>query len=69
MESDRPIWMTNLFEGRSFMGNEGIAFVLKELSYVTIGLFTAAIALIVHFSSTIRRKEKQGTNKIIFEDL
>lgn len=53
MESVRPIWMTNLFEGMSFMENEGIALVLKGLSYVTLGLLTAAIAFIIHFFKVI----------------
>ena len=53
MESVRPIWMTNLFEGTSFMKNEGVAFVLKGLSFVTLGLLTAAILFIVHLIKVI----------------
>ena len=53
MESVRPIWMTNLFEGTSFMNNEGIAFVLKALSFLTLGLLTAAILFIIHFFKVI----------------
>ena len=53
MESVRPIWMTNLFEGTSFMQNEGVAFVLKGLSFVTLGLLTAAILFIVHLIKVI----------------
>lgn len=53
MESVRPLWMTNLFEGTSFMHNEGVAFVLKGLSFVTLGLLTAAVFFIVHFFKAI----------------
>lgn len=53
MESVRPIWMTNLFEGTSFMNNEGIAFVLKALSFLSLGLLTAAILFIIHFFKVI----------------
>ena len=53
MESVRPLWMTNLFEGTSFMQNEGVAFVLKGLSFVTLGLLTAAVFFIVHFFKVI----------------
>ena len=53
MESVRPIWMTNLFEGMSFMENGGVAFVLKMLSFLTLGLLTAAVAFIIHFFKVI----------------
>lgn len=53
MESVRPIWMTNLFEGTSFMENEAIAFVVKAFSFFTLGLLTAAIAFIIHFFKVI----------------
>ena len=53
MESVRPLWMTNLFEGTSFMNNGGVAFVLKGLSFVTLGLLTAAIFFIIHFFKAI----------------
>lgn len=53
MESIRPLWMTNLFEGTSFMENEGIAFVLKGLSFFTLGLLTAAIFFIIHLIKAI----------------
>lgn len=53
MESVRPIWMMNLFEGTSFMENEGVAFVLKALSFLTLGLLTAAIVFIIHFFKVI----------------
>ena len=53
MESVRPIWMTNLFEGTSFMSNEGIAFVLKAISFLTLGLLTAAIFFVIHFFKVI----------------
>ncbi len=43
----RPIWMTNIFEGTSFMQNEGIAFVCKAISFITLGLLTAAIYFII----------------------
>ncbi len=53
MESVRPVWMTNLFEGTSFMDNEGVAFVLKAFSFLTLGLLTAAIFFVIHFFKTI----------------
>ena len=53
MDSVRPVWMTNLFEGTSFMKNEGIAFVLKAISFLTLGLLTAAFAFIIHFIKVI----------------
>lgn len=53
MESVRPIWMTNLFEGTSFMQNEATAFVVKVLSFLTLGLLTAAVAFIIHFFKVI----------------
>lgn len=53
MKDVRPIWMTNLFEGMSFMDNEGIAFVLTALSYVVLGLLTAGIFFIVHLVKVI----------------
>lgn len=53
MKSVRPIWMTNLFEGTSLMNNEGIAFVLKGISFVTLGLLTAALFFIIHLVKVI----------------
>ena len=53
MESVRPIWMTNLFEGTSFMNNEGVAFVLKAFSFVVLGLSTAAIFFVIHLCKVI----------------
>ena len=53
MKSVRPLWMTNLFEGTSFMDNEGIAFVLKGLSFATLGLLTAAIFFVIHLIKVI----------------
>ena len=53
MESVRPIWMTNLFEGTSFMSNDGLAFVLKAISFFTLGLLTAAIFFVIHFFKVI----------------
>ena len=53
MKSVRPIWMTNIFEGTSFMNNEGLGFVLKLLSFCTLGLITAALAFIIHFFKVI----------------
>ena len=52
-ESIRPIWMTNLFEGTSLMKNEGMAFVLKGLSFVTLGLLIAAIFFVIHLFKVI----------------
>lgn len=53
MESVRPIWMTNLFEGTSFMKYEGVGFVLKLFSFFTLGLLTAVIAFIIHLFKAI----------------
>lgn len=53
MESVRPLWMTNLFEGTSLMNNGGVAFVLKGISFVALGLLTAAIFFIIHFFKAI----------------
>lgn len=53
MESVRPIWMNNLFEGTSFMQNEGLAFVLKAMSFFFLGLLTAGIMFIIHFIKVI----------------
>lgn len=53
LENVRPVWMTNLFEGTSFMNNEGVAFVLKAFSFLTLGLLTAAIFFIIHFFKVI----------------
>ena len=53
MESVRPIWMTNLFEGTSFMENEGVGFVLKAVSFFTLGLITAGILFIIHLVKVI----------------
>ena len=47
-ERIRRIWMTNLFEGTSLMNNEGCAFVLKAFSFVTLGVITAAVLVIIH---------------------
>ena len=52
MESVRPIWMTNLFEGTSF-DQGGIGFVVKMMSYLFLGLITAAIFFIIHFFKVI----------------
>ena len=51
--SVRPIWMTNIFEGTSFANNEGVGFVLKLLSFFTLGLITAAFAFVIHFVKVI----------------
>ena len=53
MASVRPIWMTNLFEGTSMMKNEGIAFVLKAMSFFFLGMLTAAILFIIHLIKVI----------------
>ena len=52
MESVRPIWMTNLFEGTSF-DQGGIGFVVKMMSYLFLGLLTAAIFFVIHFFKVI----------------
>ena len=53
MKDVRPIWMTNLFEGTSFMENEGIAFVLTAFSYFVLGVLTAGIFFIIHLIKVI----------------
>ena len=53
MENVRPIWMTNLFEGTSFMKNDGVAFVLTALSYFVLGIVTAGIFFIIHLVKLI----------------
>lgn len=53
MESVRPLWMTNLFEGLSFTQNEFIGFVFKLLSFFLLGAITAAILFIVHLIKVI----------------
>ena len=53
MKDVRPIWMTNIFEGTSFMQYEGIGFVFKMISFCTLGLLTASIAFIVHIFKAI----------------
>lgn len=53
MESVRPVWMSNIFEGTSFMSNEGVAFVLKMLSFLFLGILTAAIFFIIHLIKVI----------------
>ena len=52
LESVRPIWMTNLFEGTSF-DNGGIGFVLKLLSFFVLGVITACIFFIIHLFKVI----------------
>ena len=52
MERLRPIWMTNLFEGTSLDKGE-FGFVVKMLSYTTLGILTAAISFIIHFFKVI----------------
>lgn len=52
MESVRPIWMTNLFEGTSF-DQGGLGFVVKMMSYMFLGLLTAVIFFVIHFFKVI----------------
>ena len=52
MSSVRPVWMTNLFEGTS-MDNGGLGFILKMVSYIFLGLLTAAIMFVVHLFKLI----------------
>lgn len=52
MESVRPVWMTNLFEGTSF-DQGGVGFVVKMLSYLFLGVLTAGIFFIIHFFKVI----------------
>lgn len=52
MESVRPIWMTNLFEGMSFAQGP-LAGFFKVLSFVALGLITAAIFFVIHFFKVI----------------
>ena len=53
MESVRPIWMTNLFEGLSFTQNEALGFIFKMLSFFLLGAITAAILFIGHLFKVI----------------
>ena len=53
MESVRPIWMTNLFEGLSFTQYEAIGFVFKLLSYFVLGAITAAMFFIIHLFKVV----------------
>lgn len=53
MESVRPVWMTNIFEGTSFMENEALGFILKLISYFALGFITAAIFFIIHLIKVI----------------
>ena len=52
MDSVRPVWMTNLFEGTSF-DQGGVGFVVKMMSYLFLGVLTAAIFFIIHFFKVI----------------
>ena len=52
IESVRPVWMTNLFEGTSF-NQGGVGFVVKLFSYFVLGVLTAAIFFIIHFIKVI----------------
>lgn len=52
MESVRPVWMTNLFEGTSF-DQGGVGFVVKLFSYFVLGVLTAAIFFVIHFFKVI----------------
>jgi len=52
MDSVRPIWMTNLFEGTSF-DQGGIGFVVKMMSYTVLGIITAIIFFIIHLIKVI----------------
>lgn len=53
MESVRPIWMTNLFEGLSFTQNEALGFIFKLLSFFLLGAITAAILFVIHLIKVI----------------
>ncbi len=53
MKSVRPVWMTNLFEGTSFMENEALGFILKLISYIALGIITAAIFFLIHLIKVI----------------
>lgn len=52
MDSVRPIWMTNLFEGTS-LDDGGIGFVLKLLSFFVLGVLTASVFFILHLFKVI----------------
>lgn len=52
LDSVRPVWMTNLFEGTSF-DQGGVGFVVKMMSYLFLGVLTAAIFFIIHFFKVI----------------
>jgi len=48
MERFRPVWLTNLFEGTSFMENEGVAFVCKMMSYLFLGTLLVSVFWIIN---------------------
>lgn len=52
LDSVRPVWMTNLFEGTSF-DQGGVGFVVKMMSYLFLGALTAAIFFVIHFFKVI----------------
>lgn len=52
LESVRPIWMTNLFEGTSF-DQGAVGFVFKLFSFFLLGVITAGIFFIIHFFKII----------------
>ena len=52
MESVRPLWMTNLFEGLSFAKGPMAGF-FKLLSYFFLAMLLAAIFFIIHLIKVI----------------
>lgn len=52
LDSVRPIWMTNIFEDTSF-GSGEMKWFFKMVSYVCIGMLTAAVLFIVHLIKVI----------------
>lgn len=52
LDSVRPIWMTNIFEGTSF-GSGEMKWFLKMVSYACIGMLTTAVLFVVHFIKVI----------------
>ena len=52
MESTRPIWMTNIFEGMSFAQGP-LAGFFKMLSFFFLCFITAAIFFVIHLVKVI----------------
>lgn len=53
LDSVRPMWMTNIFEGTSMGQHETMGPILKIVSFLFFGLLTAAILFIIHLFKVI----------------